>query len=198
MDNLEKTKAYFAKDRPFKSGLSLLRVLALKAGLQESFKWSIPVYTVQGKNVLGISAFKGHFGVWFFNGVFLRDPKNVLVNAQEGKTKSMRHWKFTTIDQIDQQEVLSYMKEAVENQKKGLVLNAEKRDKPKATVPILLASALEKNELAKTKFNALSPYKRNEYSEYIASAKQEKTKLFRLQKILPMIMEGIGFNDKYR
>ncbi len=56
------------------------------------------------------------------------------------------------------------------------------------TVPILLASALKKNELAKRNFEALPPYKQNEYSEYITTAKQEKTKLSRLEKILPMIM----------
>ncbi len=95
MDISEKTEAYFAKERPFKSGLALLRELALKTELQETFKWSTPVYTIDGKNVLGITSFKDHFGVWFFNGVFLKDPKNVMVNAQEGKTKSMRHWKFT-------------------------------------------------------------------------------------------------------
>jgi uncharacterized protein YdeI (YjbR/CyaY-like superfamily) len=198
MDISEKTEAYFAKDRPFKSGLALLRELALQTELQETFKWSTPVYTIEGKNVLGITSFKGHFGVWFFNGVFLKDPKNVLVNAQEGKTKSMRHWKFSSIDQIDQREVLSYMEEAIENQKKGLDLNAQKQSKPKMKVPLLLASALQKNELAKRKFEALPPYKQNEYSEYITFAKQEKTKLSRLQKILPMIIEGIGFHDKYR
>ncbi|MGB5368974.1 MAG: YdeI/OmpD-associated family protein [Flavobacteriaceae bacterium] len=198
MDISRKTEAYFAKERPFKSGLALLRELALKTELQETFKWSTPVYTIDGKNVLGITAFKGHFGVWFFNGVFLKDPKKVLVNAQEGKTKSMRHWKFTSVDQLNQREVLSYMEEAIENQKKGLVLNTQKRPKPKMKVPLLLASALKKNELAKRNFEALPPYKQNEYSEYITTAKQEKTKLSRLEKILPMIIEGIGFNDKYR
>jgi uncharacterized protein YdeI (YjbR/CyaY-like superfamily) len=198
MDISEKAETYFAKDRPFKSGLALLRALALKTELQETFKWSTPVYTIEGKNVLGITSFKAHFGVWFFNGVFLKDPKNVLVNAQEGKTKSMRHWKFTSMDQINQREVLSYMKEAIENQKKGLIPNAQKDPKPKIKVPLLLTSALKKNELAKRNFEALPPYKQNEYSEYIATAKQEKTKLSRLQKILPMIIEGIGFHDKYR
>jgi uncharacterized protein YdeI (YjbR/CyaY-like superfamily) len=198
MDFAEKTEAYFAKDRHFQSGLALLRKLALQTELQETFKWSIPVYTINGKNVLGISSFKGHFGIWFFDGVFLKDPKNVLVNAQEGKTKSMRHWKFTSIDQINRREVLSYMKEAVENQKKRCVLKAQKEPRPKIKVPLLLASALKENELAKRNFDALPPYKQNEYSEFISTAKLEKTKLARLQKILPMIIEGIGFHDKYR
>jgi uncharacterized protein YdeI (YjbR/CyaY-like superfamily) len=32
----------------------------------------------------------------------------------------------------------------------------------------------------------------------MATAKQEKTKVTRLEKITPMILEGKGFNDKYR
>ncbi|WP_236458895.1 MULTISPECIES: YdeI/OmpD-associated family protein [Flavobacterium] len=34
--------------------------------------------------------------------------------------------------------------------------------------------------------------------EYIETAKQEKTKLSRLEKIKPMIMKNIGLNDKYK
>ncbi|MEH6656250.1 DUF1801 domain-containing protein [Leeuwenhoekiella marinoflava] len=33
----------------------------------ETFKWNVPVYTVDGKNVAGLGRFKNHFGVWFFN-----------------------------------------------------------------------------------------------------------------------------------
>lgn len=198
MDISKKTEAYYAKDQPFKKGLAVLRELALKTELQESFKWSSPVYTIDGKNVLGITAFKGHFGIWFFNGVFLKDPKKVMINAQEGKTKSMRHWKFTAVDQIDQRDVLAYMQEAIENERMGLALNVQKKKGPKMKIPVLLASALKENELAKRNFDTLAPYKQNEYSEYIATGKLEKTKLSRLNKILPMICEGIGFNDKYR
>lgn len=74
----------------------------------------------QRENVFGICKFKNHFGVWFFNGVFLKDPKNVLENAQEGKTKGMRHWKFQSLEAVDEQIVLSYMKEALDNQRKGM------------------------------------------------------------------------------
>jgi uncharacterized protein YdeI (YjbR/CyaY-like superfamily) len=34
--------------------------------------------------------------------------------------------------------------------------------------------------------------------EYINEAKQEKTKLSRLEKIKPMILSNIGLHDKYR
>ncbi len=196
MDKSEKLEAYYAKEHPFKKGISHLRAIALKTEAIEDYKWSIPVYTLDNKNVFGICKFKSHFGVWFFNGVFLKDPKKVLENAQEGKTKGMRHWKFQNLDEIDEKTVLGYMKEALENQKKGLEIKVEKSKK--VTIPELLKSELKKDSQLKAAFEKFIPYKQKEFSEYIAEAKQEKTKLRRLEKILPMIKEGVGLNDAYR
>jgi uncharacterized protein YdeI (YjbR/CyaY-like superfamily) len=38
-------------------------------------KWGIPTYTVNGKNLVGIGAFKTYVGLWFFNGSFLKDEE---------------------------------------------------------------------------------------------------------------------------
>ncbi|HKL90473.1 MAG TPA: YdeI/OmpD-associated family protein [Allomuricauda sp.] len=196
MDKSEKLEAYYVKEHPFKDGIGLLRGIALKTEAKEDFKWSIPVYTLNNKNVFGICKFKNHFGIWFFNGVFLKDPKKVLENAQEGKTKGMRHWKFQSLDQVDEKTVLGYMKEALDNQKKGLEVKAEKTKK--VEIPELLKLELAKDAALKTAFEKFTPYKQKEFCEYIAEAKQEKTKLRRLEKILPMIKEGIGLHDGYR
>lgn len=193
----EKIEAYYAKEQPFKEGIARLREIALKTKMGETLKWGSPVYTVEEKNVLGIMAFKKHFGIWFFNGVFLSDPKNVLKNAQEGKTKAMRHWKFFANNAIEPAVVLAYMEEAIENQKKGLVVKAERNTK-KIEVPSLLNGALIRNKTMMAKFESLSPGKQRDYCEYISTAKQEKTKLSRLEKIKPMILEGVGLNDMYR
>ena len=52
--------------------------------LEENVKWGTPVYSLNGKNVVGITAFKSYVGLWFFQGIFLKDPFKYLVNAQEG------------------------------------------------------------------------------------------------------------------
>ncbi|MER3317703.1 MAG: YdeI/OmpD-associated family protein [Allomuricauda sp.] len=196
MEKSEKLEAYYEKEHPFMEGISRLREIALKTEAKEDFKWSIPVYTLNNKNVFGICKFKSHFGVWFFNGVFLKDPKKMLENAQEGKTKGMRHWKFQNLSEVDEKVVLAYMKEALENQKKGLEVKAEKTKK--VTIPELLQSELKKDSQLKAAFEKFTPYKQKEFSEYIAEAKQDKTKLRRLEKILPMIKQGVGLNDAYR
>ena len=196
MDRGEKLEAYYTKAHPFREGINFLREIALKTEAEEHFKWSIPVYTLNNKNVFGICKFKNHFGVWFFNGVFLKDPKKVLENAQDGKTKGMRHWKFQSLDEVDEKIVLGYMKEALDNQKKGLEIKAEKTKE--VEVPELLQSKLDSDSVLKSSFENFTPYKQKEFCEYIAEAKQEKTKLRRLEKILPMIQDGLGLNDGYR
>ncbi len=59
-------------------------------------------------------------------------------------------------------------------------------------------AALDKNKKAKAAFSATDRGKQREYAEYIADAKREVTKARRLEKIRPMIVAGLGLNDKYR
>lgn len=175
MDKSQKLEVYYQNEHPFKEGIVFLREIALKTEAEENFKWSIPVYTWNNKNVFGICKFKKHFGVWFFNGVYLKDPKNVLENAQEGKTKGMRHWKFYNLEEVNEKAVLSYMNEALENQKKGLEVQVEKTKK--IIIPELLQAKLDNNPQLKVAFENFTPYKQKEFCEHIAEAKQEKTKL---------------------
>lgn len=111
---------------------------------------------------------------------------------------AMRHWHFKSVEEIDEKGVLAYIIESLENQRKGLVLVPAKKTNKKVTIPPMLKDALVNNSKANKSFKTLSPYKQGEYAEYIDTAKQEKTKRSRLEKILPMISEGKGLNDMYR
>jgi uncharacterized protein YdeI (YjbR/CyaY-like superfamily) len=72
----------------------------------------MPVYTYNGKNIFGITGFKNHFAIWFYKGVDLKDNGKVLVNAQEGITKSLRQWRFTSKSEINEKLILEYIEEA--------------------------------------------------------------------------------------
>ena len=199
MDRAQKVEAYYEEEHLHKNAIAQLRELVLKTKLEETFKWMFPTYTLNNKNVLAICKFKNHFGIWFFNGVFLTDPLNVLENAQEGKTKAMRHWKFSSASDIDAKNVMAYIKEAIVNQEHNRVLQPTKNKSTKPlAIPILLEQELIKNKELSSAFDAFSPYKKKEFCEYISEAKQEKTKLRRLEKIIPLIKEGVGLNDAYR
>ena len=174
MDKAEKIERFYEEEHPFKSAVALLRELALKSELEETFKWSFPTYTLNDKNVMAIGKFKNHFGVWFFNGVFLSDPLNVLENAQEGKTQAMRHWKFFSESDIDSNTVTGYINEAIKNQRDGKVLKPAKKTKTETLqIPDLLQKSMDDNPELNTEFNSMSPYKRKEYIEYIETAKNQ-------------------------
>lgn len=164
--------------------------------LGREFKWGSDVYTYQGKNVVSYSGFKNHFAIWFYNGVFLEDKDNVLITASEGKTKALRQWRFQSADEIDPVKVKSYLQEAIQTVIDGKEIKPEKsiRKEPSG----LLKETLSNDTSLQHAFDKLSPGKQKEYIEYIDSAKQEKTKAARIEKITPLIQEGKGLHDKYK
>ena len=199
MEISEKLDAFFSEEHIFNSAVLQLRSLILESGLEETYKWSFPTYTLDNKNVLAIGKFKNHFAIWFFNGGLLKDPYNLLENAQKGKTKAMRHWKFNSVDEIDTEKIKEYIAEAIENQKKGIEITPiKKKQTAELILPELLQKALINNPEAKKAFDSLSQAKQRDYALYIEEAKMEKTKISRLAKILPMISVGKGLNDQYR
>lgn len=176
--------------------LSTLRAVLLSTELEENIKWNSPVYSLNGKNVIGLGAFKNHAGIWFFQGVFLDDVQNMLVNAQEGKTKALRQWRFEKNEVDNIELVKSYVVEAIENQKLGKEIKPERNKE--LVLPIMLIESLNKNSSFKNSFEKLSLSKRREYADYISQAKRETTKISRLEKIAPMIEAGKGLHDKYK
>ncbi|MCB0662712.1 MAG: DUF1801 domain-containing protein [Saprospiraceae bacterium] len=176
--------------------LTLLRKLCNQTELMETLKWGMPVYTINNKNVVGIGAFTAHAGLWFYNGSFLRDEAGVLLNAQEGKTKGMRQWRFEEGDEIPDKLVLAYLKEAIENQKQGKEIVADKNKK--WPIPSVFQIELDTNPALLEQFNGLTPGRQREYLEYLNEPKMEKTVISRMQKCIPIILEGKGLNDRYK
>lgn len=198
MKKVTTVEEYIENNSHFKDELIQLRSILISTELEENIKWNAPTYSINGKNVVGLGAFKNHFCLWFFNGVFLKDEANALVNAQEGKTKALRQMRFDTKDSIKKSLILSYIKEAIENQKLGKEIKPSKTLKKDVKIPELLNEAFNKNDKLKSAFNDLSPSKQKEYCNYILEAKREATKLKRLDKIVPMIIAQKGLHDKYK
>lgn len=179
-------------------GIEILRSLLLTTELVEEVKWGMPTYTLDKKIVIGIGAFKSYFGIWFHNGVFLKDKAKVLINAQEGKTKGMRQWRFTDHKDIEEALLLEYILEAIQNQKEGKIVPIEKPKSKPIVIPQQLADAFQKDTMLSDRFHGLTSFKQKEYCEYISTAKRDATKLSRLEKCIPLILDNKGLNDKYR
>jgi uncharacterized protein YdeI (YjbR/CyaY-like superfamily) len=175
--------------------LEYLKSIINKTELVETTKWGTAIYTYNNKNVVGIGGFKSYFGIWFINGVFLKDAKKLLINANEENTKGLRQMRFQTMEEVNEKIILEYINEAIQNEIKGLKIKAEKKAEIKCEI---LENEFNTNDNLKKAFELFTPYKQREFMEYINEAKQEKTKVTRLEKIKPMILSNIGLNDKYR
>ena len=198
MKKINSVEEYIEENVHFSEALIILRHIINTTELQETIKWNAPVYALNNKNVLGLGAFKNHFGIWFFNGVFLKDEFKLLENAQENKTKTLRQMRFEKLEDIDKNIVLAYVKEAIENQRLGKELKAIRTTKKDIIIPLELKVELDSKVSLAVAFNNLSLSKQREYCEYIDNAKRESTKQTRLEKIKPMILENIGLHDKYK
>lgn len=187
---------YIASAERWQSELIRLREILLSTPLVETVKWGGPCYTHNDKMVVGLGAFKSYVGLWFFQGALLADKDKVLINAQEGRTKALRQWRFASMKGIKAQKIKSYVKEAIQLQEQGKQIKAD-RSKP-VVVPPELKKCLAKNKRAQAAFKELTKGKQREYADYIADAKRAETKAKRIEKVLPMIESGIGLNDKYR
>lgn len=187
---------FFKNNKLWNEELLMLREILIESGLIETIKWGAPVYTYDGKNVAGIAGFKSYFGMWFFQGALLKDKGQLLVSGNEGNTRAMRQMRIFDKKEINKKIILSYLKESIAHIDEGIAIKPEK-NKP-LIIPPELHSAFNKNKKLASQFNKLNLTKKREYAEYIETAKQEKTKQARLEKIIPMISEGIGLNDKYK
>ena len=87
--------------------------------MKEERKWGKPTYTVDGKNIVIMQGFKECFGLGFFQGALLTDPKKVLV--QLGQVHAGRVMKFTSAKDITARAatIKAYVREASQSRRPG-------------------------------------------------------------------------------
>lgn len=189
VDEYIETHSYWQEE------LVQFREMLLATELEETIKWGAPVYTLGGKNVMGMAAFKNHVALWFYNGALLKHNTELLVSSSES-TKALRQIKFQKGDPIKIDVLKNYVLEAVQNQREGKELKPERHQK--LEIPGELEQVFINNSEFKKAFEALTLGKKRDYCEHVATAKREATKQSRIEKIIPMIFEGKGLYDKYK
>ena len=105
--------AYFAQLPADKRAL-LERLRALvKKGAPDAkpvIKWGVPIYEQNGKMVCALAAFKEHVAINFFA------PPDVLADPEgklEGAGKGSRALKVRTVDDVENESILRWLKAAV-------------------------------------------------------------------------------------
>ena len=136
------------------------------------------------------------FGLWFFQGALLKDQGAYLLNAQSGKTKAMRQWRFASAEEINREEILNYLLEATKNAKDGKEIKPERNKK--IDIPGEMVEAFQEDSSLKDSFDQMSKTKRRELAEHVGTAKRQETRDRRLKTVLELIKQGRGLNDNYR
>ena len=194
MEKTTNVDTYIKKHINHEGLLHKLRTIIQTTVLNETIKWGMPTYTCDSKNLLGLGAFKNHVALWFFQGALLNDKYNKLSNAQEGKTKAMRQMRFNKLDDIDEKIILEYIAQTIANHKNGMVIKAVRKT-DKIIIPEELSASFQRNATVEISFNELTAGRKREYIEHITSAKRGATKLKRLKKIIPLILEKKGLYE---
>lgn len=187
---------YISKYPEHRDRLEEIRTSILHEHIEESIKWGSPVYGYGKSNLIGIGVFKNYLSVWFFQGALLSDNQHKLINAQEGKTAALRQLRINHDELIDVELIKSYVSETIMHHHQGKTVQIPKKANPQ--LPNELKNALSSSKELNTAFNRFTESNQRMFAEYIHEAKQSATKERRLEKIIPMILNGIGLNDKYK
>lgn len=189
-----KVDAYLKRNERWQAEMTALRDLLLECPLVEDLKWGVPCYTLDGKNVVLIHAFKDYCALLFHKGALMKDPDGVLIQQTEN-VQSARQIRFRQLDEIRRMENLikSYVHEAIEVEKAGL--KVAHKTVAEFAVPDELHSAFEKDPALKSAFETLTPGRQRAYLLHFSSAKQAVTRESRIEKCRSKIMEGKGLDD---
>ncbi len=190
-----KVDFFFEKDTPWQSAYKQLRKIILDCGLIEELKWGVPCYTHKGKNVVLIHGFKDYCALLFHKGALLKDTEGILVQQTEN-VQSARQIRFTGEAQIQEMEPIlkTYLYEAIEVEKAGLQVKLKKTSE--FEMPEELQTKLDTDTEFKTAFEALTPGRQRGYMLYFSQPKQSKTRISRIEKSFPKILDGKGYNER--
>lgn len=186
--------AYLEKLKNFRVEIEALRAVVLECGLTEVYKWRAPCYTFNNTNILILGTFKEYCVLSFFKGALLKDENNLLVKPGENSQSTMM-FKFTEVSEITKLKatIKAYIYEAIEVEKAGLKVALKKHSDIEFVEELM--TMLDENTALKSAFNALTPGRQRAYNLFFSGAKQSKTRVSRIEKYIPRILDGKGIND---
>jgi uncharacterized protein YdeI (YjbR/CyaY-like superfamily) len=189
-----KVDAFLRDASQWREEFKKLRIIALDCGLTEELKWGKPGYTLEDKNIVLIQGFKAYCALLFFKGALLKDAKGILKKMGEN-TQAGRQVRFTSVQEIAglQPVLKEYIQQAIEVEKAGLKVAFKKPSE--FAVPEEFQNKLKAMPALKAAFKALTPGRQRGYLLYFSAAKQSQTRESRIEKCVPQILKGKGFNE---
>ena len=155
----------------------------------ETIKWGMPHWTVEGKNVAGMAAFKAHCAM--------------IVHGDGSQGDAMgQYGKITALSDLPSEaDLVAKLREAADRVRtKGSATPKPQVPRPKVeiAVPADLTAALGANAAARAAFDSFAPSHRREYLEWITEAKRDETRAKRIVQTVEWLAEGKKRNWKYQ
>lgn len=188
--------AYIAKAAPFAQPiLSHVRerVHAAAPEAEETMKWSAPGFTVGGKILLMMAAFKEHAALNFWRGQELR--------GEEASRDAMGQFgRLTSVGDLPgNAEFDAMIRQAAELAKTAPAPRKVKHEpKAKPGLHPEFAAALKANPKAKEVLDGFPPSAQRDYLEWISEAKQDATRTKRIATAVEWLSEGKRRHWKYQ
>jgi len=161
-------------------------------GVDETIKWGMPFFTLNGHPLANMAAFKAHaaFGFW-------RHADVTGTPEREGAMGSLG--KLTSLESLPADDALApLIAKAVALAAEGKAKRPAPKPKAVLDLPLDLAAALKADATAQAQWDAFSPGKRRDYIEWVLDAKRAETRNKRIETIVVQVAEGKNRNWKYR
>jgi uncharacterized protein YdeI (YjbR/CyaY-like superfamily) len=189
-----KVDEFLDRAEQWKAEMVELRRILLDCGLTEAFKWGLPCYAFQGRNVAIIQPFKAYCAVLFFKGYLLGDADGILVKTGE-HTRVGRQVRFWDVREVLGVEgvLKALVYEAIEVERSGVEAPAE--GGVGFAMPEEFQARLDGMPALKAAFEGLTLGRQRAYIIYFSKPKQSKTRASRVAHFIPKILDGKGLND---
>lgn len=189
-----KVDFYFDKATQWQKEIEKLRTIALDCGLTEELKWGCPCYVFEKRNIVLIHVFKEYCAYLFFKGALLKDTDGILIQ-QTKNVQIPRQVRFTNVREIVKLAPIlkTYIYQAIEVEKAGVKVKLKKSTE--FDIAEEFQKKLDKVRGLKSAFYALTPGRQRGYLLHFSAPKLSKTREARVEKCIPLILNGKGLND---
>ena len=187
--------AWFAKARKWQDECATLRTLLRDCDVDETLKWGKPTYTHQGANIVLIMPLKDTCTLLFMKGALLKDPRGLLIQAGEN-SQSQRQMRLASTAGIGKLEksIKDFVRQAIAVEESGLAVAFKKSSD--LVYPKEFQDSLDSNSALREAFLKLTPGRQRQYHLYFTGAKLPATRASRVEKSIPLILDGMGLDGR--
>lgn len=187
--------SWFADAKTWHAERRRLRAVLLRCGLVEELKWGKPTYTHEGRNIVLVMPLKDSCALLFMKGALLKDAQGLLVQPGEN-SQSARQMRFTSEAEVGRLDkaIKNFVEQAIQVETAGQKVVFKKSSD--LVYPKEFQDRLDRDSALREAFFGLTPGRQRRYHLYFTGAKLSATRTSRVEKAIPLILDGMGLGDR--